>query len=115
MCLIAAYYGIGFGTMMLPTSILVGPHMLVAALLHIGFGVVFLTAGSGRRRRPAKALGVVAAGGIIVSAGGFVAIYQSIAHDEVIGLAFWLPFALFFISMAAIAIREWLLCRRSSV
>jgi hypothetical protein len=113
MCLIAACYGIGFGAWMLPTGVFVGPHILIAALLHIGFGVAFLKARSGIQRRQAKVLGIVAACGIIVSAGGFMAIYQSIARHEVIGPAFWLPFTLFFFSMAAIACRQWLMCRRS--
>jgi len=115
MCLIAAFYGIGFGALMIPTGLFVGPHILIAALLHIGFGVAFLKAGQGIKRRTTQALAIVAACGVIVSVAGSFAIYQSIAGKELIGLAFWLPFTLFFSSVAAVAIRQWSICRRSPV
>ncbi|MGE3242761.1 MAG: hypothetical protein AB7I57_16930 [Pirellulales bacterium] len=99
----AAIYGIGFGLMSIPTALLVGPHLLFAALGHIAVGTLFLfavlTLGRGQRRGVWLALvGSLLASG--VGAAGFLAAFQS---EDAAGRVFFALFTSYFLLTAGAA------------
>ncbi len=105
MCIVAAIYGICFGLLMIPTGLFVGPHILLAAGIHIGVGTVFWFAATGlRQERPLARMTTVACAGICMTL-GILAVYQAFIAGENGSVLFWIPFSLYFSCLAILSFR----------
>jgi hypothetical protein len=93
-------YGVGFGGMMLPTGLFVGPHVLVASLVHISIGVGYLYVSYCCARRPKFATWSALALSTIPLTAGVTALVQLSGGGDRRTLLFWGPFTLLFIAFA---------------
>ena len=102
LCMAAGVYGVGFGILMLPAGLFVGPHILAASLTHIALGVGFLIAAFGlRRHRPWAAWTALLLASFVATV-ALIAIVQSGNESDYPSATSWgICFALFAILTAS--------------
>lgn len=95
-CVAAGIYGIGFGTVSIPTGLFVGPQMLLAALGHIVMGLGFLSAASGLNRGTDWAVWITLLLASLTAVVGAVAFIESAFAVDSAALVFWGAFTTLF-------------------
>jgi len=90
---------------MLPTGLFVGPHVLLAAGVHVALGMAFAIAAYGIRRGNSRGLACAVLCAVVTLMIGLIAVGQCVTDHEFVGLWFWIPFSFYFLCLAALAAR----------
>jgi hypothetical protein len=107
--MLAGVYGIGFGGLMVPTGLFVGPRILVAALAHFCFGAGFIVSVQALDSRPAIALRMAFWLSLIIAVLALSGVVASIQAADYSSSVFWCCTGLYFgmLGVYAAYLRTW--------
>lgn len=112
-CKVVGWYGIGFGLATVPGALFMGSQFLIASLMHIAMGAVFLRSASGIEHGKAWASWVTMTCSGVIAGLGMFAVRESLepvqASDlffQTSNLVFYAFISLFFTCLVFAAVRE---------